>query len=89
MSENTNPQLQYAPTEDDIRNGISVDVEESTEKWSEFHLQDGTKIRAKIGIVSAVRLKDKYDESGAPIYVFNLAPMINITPEEDLKKQTK
>lgn len=68
--------------------GIEVQVDESNEKWSEFTLQDGTIIRAKLTITSAVRVDGQFDQLGNPLYVTNLAPVLTIVsvPEQYRKK---
>ena len=63
--------------------GIEVQVEESTERWCEFTLQDGTIMRAKVIIISAVRVDGEYDQFGNPMYQTNLAPVLNIVSVRD------
>ena len=58
--------------------GIEVQVEESSEKWSEFTLQDGTVSRAKVTLTSAVRVDTVYDPMGYPLYQTNLTPVLSI-----------
>lgn len=58
--------------------GEQIDVLESTERWSEFNLADGTVIRIKAGIVSAVKIPDQFDEEGNPVYALNINPVIHI-----------
>lgn len=68
--------------------GREVPVSGGTQKWSEFELEDGTIIRAKVDIITAVRVKDQYDPVGNPVYVLNAAPVIGVvhTPTELRKK---
>jgi hypothetical protein len=63
--------------------GMEVPVEESTERWSEFKLEDGSVLRVKITVVSAVRLTGQYDPQGNPMYVLNMTPVIAITDVPD------
>jgi hypothetical protein len=70
--------------------GTEVQVEESTEKWSEFHLADGTLLRAKLRIVSAVRVDGQYDPQGNPMYAINMTPtMAIIEAPEHLRKKVQ
>lgn len=71
--------------------GAEVPVSGGSQKWSEFELEDGTIIRAKVDIISVVRVKDQYDQVGNPIYVLNAAPVIGVvhTPTELRKKDQK
>jgi hypothetical protein len=68
--------------------GVEVQVEESNEKWSEFTLQDGTVIRAKAAVTSAVRVNGQFDPLGNPLYLTNLTPVLTIVsvPEQLRKK---
>jgi hypothetical protein len=67
---------------------VEVQVEESTERWSEFQLQDGAVVRVKATILSAARMDGQYDQLGNPMYQVNVAPMITIVsvPERLRKK---
>jgi hypothetical protein len=71
-----------------IADGIEVPIEESIERWSEIKLEDGTIIRVKTSVISAVRVPGQYDQMGNPMYVMNMAPTIAIlsVPEELRKK---
>lgn len=71
----------------EIMEGIEIMVSESTERWSEFTLEDGTIVRAKQSLVSCVRLDDKYDDEGKPIYVARGAPVITIASVPDNLRQ--
>jgi hypothetical protein len=70
--------------------GFEVPVDSSNEKWSEFKLEDGTLIRAKVNMVSAIRVDGEYDPAGNPLYALNMAPAIAIieTPEHLRKKES-
>lgn len=56
--------------------GVEVSIDESTERWSEIKLSDGSLIRAKIGLVGATRVAGEYDQDGNPAYVFKMAPTV-------------
>jgi hypothetical protein len=45
-----------------------VDVTESTDRWCEYRLEDGSVIRAKPVIASFVRLDGVFDHDGNPLY---------------------
>jgi hypothetical protein len=68
--------------------GIEIQVEESSERWSEFTLQDGTVIRAKLMVTSAVRVDGQFDAVGNPLYQANLAPVMSVVsvPDQYRKK---
>lgn len=61
-----------------IMDGMEVPVEESSEKWSEIKLEDGTIIRVKQSVASVVRVDGQYDAEGNPLYVIKSAPAVAI-----------
>ena len=56
--------------------GYDIPILESTERWSEVKLEDGTVFRAKISIGQVVRLINERDPAGNPVYQVNGAPTI-------------
>jgi hypothetical protein len=73
-----------------IGEGVEVPVEESIERWSEIKLEDGTIIRLKVTMISAVRIPGQYDQVGNPMYVMNMAPTIAIVSvPENLRKKVQ
>lgn len=63
---------------------VSVDVDESTERWSELRLSDGSVLRTKIVVVGAFRLDNSYDADRNPVYVIkshNVVAVLDV-PEE-------
>lgn len=70
--------------------GVEVTVDESTERWSDFKLMDGTVLRAKISIVSAIRLEGQYDPQGNPSYSLNLSPLVAVvSSDQKFKKRVQ
>jgi hypothetical protein len=49
--------------------GVEVQILESTEKWSEFTLEDGSILRAKVNMMSYLRPDGQYDPDGNPAYL--------------------
>lgn len=67
--------------------GEEVQIEESTERWNEYTLSDGSKIRIKMSVGIFVRIPE-YDQEGNPVYIAktSLASMVIQAPE-NLKKK--
>ena len=57
-----------APGMEELVDAFEVAVAESTERWSEVKLEDGSVLRLKPVVLSAIRLAEKYDQDGNPIY---------------------
>ena len=58
--------------------GIDVAVLESTERFSETRLEDGTVIRAKVTVLSATRIDEELDEDGNPLYAIKSQNVVNV-----------
>ena len=67
--------------------GISVGVVESTERFSEVRLEDGTTIRTKLSVFDAVRIDGQWDKEGNPVYVVKSHNIVTVVESpERLKK---
>ena len=60
--------------------GESMDILESKEPWSEYALEDGTKIKAKQAVLSIVKL-DQKNPDGTPVYVLQNQQMMLVIPK--------
>ncbi len=68
--------------------GVEVPVDSSSEKWNEYTLEDGTKIRLKPVIIEVIRVTDQYDPEGNPLYVTKAQPIVTILEvQERLKRK--
>lgn len=67
--------------------GIEVAVKESTERWSEVELEDGSVLRLKPSVMSAIRLDKQFDQEGNPVYALRAGHVMMIkTAPEHLRK---
>ena len=71
--------------------GIDVAIEESIERWCDFTLSDGTKLRAKVTIIETQRALNDFDQEGRPMYRMNVQPMVILVsvPDSLKKKEEK
>ena len=72
-----------------IVDGVVVGLKKSTEQWSEFELDDGTKIKAKITLSSVTRAVNDYDPTGVPWYQTQLIPVLAPMDVPDKLKKKK
>jgi hypothetical protein len=76
------------PTDPKI-GGSDVPIKESTERWTEIHLEDGSVLKVKASVLSAIRVDGQYDPEGNPAYsVKTQLQMVVVTAPEHLKKTT-
>ncbi len=68
--------------------GVEVDINESTERWSDVRLADGTVLKVKLSIVVATRVPGEYDQDGNPAYVLKMSPtmIVSETPPQFRRK---
>lgn len=68
----------------ELHPATEVDVLESTERWSDIRLSDGTMLRAKVVVVSAARLDDQHGPDRNPIYHIKSQTIVSVVdaPEE-------
>jgi hypothetical protein len=66
-----------------LREANEVQIKESTERWTEVALEDGTVIRLKVALISAARIDNEWDAEGNPAYSLKMSPQVIIvsTPE--------
>ena len=65
---------------------LIVPIRESTERWSDIELDDGSTIRAKLVITRVLRLEGQYDPDGIPIYVVQSMNVVTAESLDDLRK---
>ncbi len=68
--------------------GTVVGVLESTERFSDVKLDDGTILMTKMNIIQAVRVDGKWDNEGNPQYVVKSQNVVVIaeSPESLMRK---
>ena len=49
--------------------GYDIPIIESTERWTEIKLEDGSVLRVKPSILSAIRIPGQHDPDGNPMYI--------------------
>ena len=57
--------------------GVPVGIKESTERFSELTLEDGTILKTKVVAVDAIRLDGK-DGDGNPMYVLRSQTVVTV-----------
>ena len=66
---------------------VEVAVAESSEKWSEYKLDDGSIVRLKQVVLEVSRVPDHYDNDGNPFYVIKAQPISAVVyVREQMKK---
>jgi hypothetical protein len=69
-----------------LRSGSDVPTLESVERWTEVKLEDGTLLRVKPSVISAIRIDGEFDQEGNPMYAIKVQPMLIVVAPEHMKK---
>ena len=65
---------------------VDVAITESTERWTEIHLDDGTVIRIKPVILAVQRIEGHYDQEGNPLYQVKANQIMTADSPDHMKK---
>jgi len=65
--------------------GIELDFDEIEEKWNEYQVKDGTKIKMKLVVTRIVKTKE-YNQEGDPVYFINSQNILVAKVPPELKK---
>ena len=66
-----------------------VAVTESTERWTDVQLADGSTLRIKPVVLAAVRIDNQYDAEGSPLYQVKVNQIMTVTAPDHLKKSAQ
>jgi hypothetical protein len=58
------------------------------EHWNEYLVDDGTVIKIKLVVTEVLRVDDKYDGNGDPVYLIHSQNVVNVSAPESLRKRS-
>jgi hypothetical protein len=61
--------------------GTRVEITDAKEPWSEYTLEDGTKIRSRQAVVNIIRLDNKKNANGEPVYIVQGQQTMSFIPK--------
>ncbi|MDE0428571.1 MAG: hypothetical protein OXH98_02270 [Caldilineaceae bacterium] len=68
---------------------VVVPIKESTERWTDVTLEDGTLLKIKPVIAKVARAVDSYDKDGTPVYSIKVNPVVDVDAPEHLKENAQ
>ena len=68
--------IQYAGREVEA---VPVDVNQTSEKWNEYLLEDGTVLKMKLILKKVMRVENEFDAEGNPVYVMQTTNVTAVT----------
>jgi hypothetical protein len=63
--------------------GVEVGVKESTERWTDVTLEDGSVLRLKTSVLGAVRITGQFDPEGNPMYAVKAGQVLVVASTPD------
>ena len=73
---NPKVKIQYAGREVEA---VPVDVNQTSEKWNEYLLEDGTVLKMKLILKKVMRVENEFDAEGNPVYVMQTTNVTAVT----------
>jgi hypothetical protein len=64
-----------------------VDISQASESWNQYILDDGSMVKMKLVATKVLRLDNKYDNEGNPLYVVQSTNVISVNAPASLKKR--
>jgi hypothetical protein len=74
------------PGSTEVAPAVEVAVNESTERWTDINLADGTQIRIKTIVLAVYRVDGHYDNDGNPLYQLKANQIMTVTSPEHMRK---
>lgn len=71
----------------DLVDAEHIEINQASEYWNQYLLEDGTVIKMKLVATKVVRLVNQYDQAGNPVYFINSTNVVSIECPENLKKK--
>ena len=81
-------QVKVRDQQGNLVEGVAVGIDESTERFSEVKLEDGTTLKTNLSALEAVRVTGQWDADGNPIYVLKSQNVVAVTESPNALKKT-
>ncbi len=65
-----------------------IEINQAGEQWNQYLLDDGTMIRMKLVATKVLRVDNKYDKEGNPVYFVQSTNVISVAAPDTLRKKT-
>lgn len=65
-----------------------IEVNQSSERWNEYLLEDGTVLKMKLVLKKVLRIDGEFDAEGNPIYIMQSTNVSSISSPDHLKKKS-
>ena len=66
---------------------LPIEINQTNEHWNQYLLDDGTVIKMKLVATKVLRVDNKYDPEGNPLYIIQSTNITTVNAPENLKKK--
>jgi len=66
---------------------LPIDINQTNEYWNQYLLDDGTVIKMKLVATKVLRVDNKYDLEGNPLYIIQSTNITSVNALDNLKKK--
>lgn len=66
---------------------VPIDINQTNEYWNQYLLDDGTVVKMKLVATKVLRVDNKYDLEGNPLYIIQSTNITSVNAPDDLKKK--
>jgi hypothetical protein len=63
-----------------------IEISQAGEQWNQYLLDDGTMIKMKLVATKVLRIDNKYDKEGNPVYFVQSTNVISVAAPDNLRK---
>ncbi|MBI3317349.1 MAG: hypothetical protein HYZ85_05025 [Candidatus Omnitrophica bacterium] len=67
---------------------VLVEVNQASEKWNEYFLDDGSTIKMKLILKKVLKVENEFDGEGNPVYVMQSTNVTSVSAPQQLRKKT-
>jgi hypothetical protein len=64
-----------------------IEINQAGEQWNQYLLDDGTIIKMKLVATKVLRVDDKYDKEGNPVYFVQSTNVISVAAPDNLRRK--
>lgn len=75
------------PYQDGKRDATIVEVNQASEYWNQYLLEDGTVLKFKVVVTQVTKIDDEHDQEGNPVYNVKSTNVLTVICPDELKKK--
>ena len=64
-----------------------IEINQANEHWNQYLLDDGTALKMKLVATKVLRIQNKYDNEGIPIYLVQSTNILAVNAPSNLKRK--